>query len=302
MATVYQLPGGALPPNTVAYNRWIIWPQLVQAVTLRPWWGWGIGQVSTAHNAVVDAYPMSESYTYAHNVLLDLALGLGLPLTALFVLVLSLWAWARVRSINHHSTWYCMAIVIPVAAHSLVEFPFAYAYFLAPVMFAIGAIEGLTGQPPAMVMPAISARVFLTAVTVLLVWSSVEYLAIEEDFRIVRFESLRVGQTPRDYERPSVHVFTQLDALLRGGRLAPRPNMPKEDIELTKTVALRYPWPATQNRYALALALNGNSAEATRQLRVMRAQHGERAYAKIKDAWTTLANEQFPQLRVLQLP
>jgi hypothetical protein len=78
--------------------------------------------------------------------------------------------------------------------------------------------------------------------------------------------------------------------------------MPKEDIELTKTVALRYPWPATQNRYALALALNGNSAEATRQLRVMRAQHGERAYAKIKDAWTTLANEQFPQLRVLQLP
>ncbi|MBK7313053.1 MAG: hypothetical protein IPI80_04405 [Burkholderiales bacterium] len=51
--------------------------------------------------------------------------------------------------------------------------------------------------------------------------------------------------------------------MLYGGRVTPRPGMPEQEIELVKIVASRYPWPATQNRYALALALNGNPAEAT---------------------------------------
>ncbi len=302
MAEVFQLPGGTLPPNVVAYNRWIIWPQLVQAVLLRPWWGWGLGQVSAAHNAVVDAYSVSEAYTYAHNILLDLALGMGLPLAMLLMLVFGVWLWRRIQAVQQLGTWYCLALVIPAAVHSLVEFPFAYAYFLVPVMYALGALEGQLGTKPALRLPVKPVGIGLLMATTLLIWSSVEYLDIEDDFRIVRFEALRVGQTPHDYQRPTVRIFTQLDALLHGGRIVPRPQMPAQELELARTVALRYPWPATQNRYALSLALNGNTLEAVRLLRVMRAQHGERAYAKIKEAWTTLSTEQYPQLCVLQLP
>jgi hypothetical protein len=97
-------------------------------------------------------------------------------------------------------------------------------------------------------------------------------------------------------------LLSQLNALLTGGRLNPRPAMPEQEIELAKVVALRYPWPATQNRYALALALNGNPVEATRQLRVMRALHGAKAYAKLKAEWVTLANEKYPQLNAIELP
>ncbi|WP_413857737.1 Wzy polymerase domain-containing protein [Candidatus Aalborgicola defluviihabitans] len=45
-------------------------------------------------------------------------------------------------------SWYCLAVVVPVAVHSMVEFPFAYAYFLVPVMFALGALDGHLGWPP----------------------------------------------------------------------------------------------------------------------------------------------------------
>ncbi len=286
----------------VAYNRWIIWPQLVQAILLRPWFGWGVGQVSTAHNAVVDAYPVSEPYTYAHSIVLDFGLGFGLPLTLLFVLVVGVWLWRRVHATKQLKSWFCVALMVPVAVHSLVEFPFAYAYFLVPVMFALGTLEADLGSNPVFQLHTKSVIGGLFLGLGLFIWLAIEYVRIEEDFRIVRFEALRFGQTPSDYERPNVYFLTQLAALLHGGRIVPRPNMPVEEIELARAVALRFPWPATQNRYALSLALNGNPAEALRQLRVMRAQHGKKAYANTKQAWAEMAKEKYPQLGELQMP
>ena len=39
-----------------------------------------------------------------------------------------------------------------------------------------------------------------------------------------------------------------------------------------------------------------------RQLRVMRALHGEKSYEQIKSGWTLLADEKYPQLQALKLP
>lgn len=75
-----------------------------------------------------------------------------------------------------------------------------------------------------------------------------------------------------------------------------------ERLDLARQVALRYPWPATQNRYALSLALNGNTEEALRQLRVIRALHGEKTYAEIRLNWEVLGKDKYPQLRELKLP
>lgn len=288
--------------DTVAYNRWIIWPQLVQAILLRPWFGWGVGQVSVAHNAVADVYPVSEPYAYAHNIVLDLAVGIGLPLSLLLVLLVSVWVRRRFHSAKQLKPWYCVALMVPVAVHSLVEFPFAYAYFLVPVMFVLGALEAELGSKSVLQFSAKSLVAGLVISTGVLIWLAIEYVRIEEDFRIVRFEALRFGQTPSSYERPSIVLLTQLDALLHGGRIVPRPNMPEQEIELARAVALRFPWPATQNRYALSLALNGNQAEAMRQLRVMRAQHGKNAYRNIKQGWVVMAAEKYPQLGELPIP
>jgi O-antigen ligase len=298
----FVLPGAGSEVPAKAFLRWVVWPQLIEALLQRPWSGWGLGQVSTAHNAVVHAYPFSEPYTFAHNLVLDLALGVGIPLAGLLVLVTGVWLWRRLRSASQLVPWYCLAVVLPVAVHSMLEFPFAYAYFLAPVMFAIGALEGALGAKPAFSLGVKPVAAMLFAATAVMAWSAVEYLSIEEDFRIVRFEALQVGTTPVSYQRPHVVLLTQLDALLHGGRIVPKPGMNTDEMALSRKVALRFPWPATQNRYALALALNGNPDEAVRQLKVLRALHGEKTYGKVKDTWGNLANEKYPQLRDLRLP
>jgi len=298
-AFVLQISG--VEVNTKAGMRLVVWPQLLEAVARRPWWGWGLNQVPKAHNAVAHAYALSDPFSYSHNILLDLALGVGVPLTALLVLATGVWLWRRVRIANSLPPWYCLALMLPVAMHSMLEFPFAYAYFLVPVMFVLGVLEGAAGSKPVFRIGVRSAAALLLGVSALAAWSVVEYVAIEEDFRVARFEALRVGQTPADYQNPDIVLLTQLGALLNGARISPKPGMTVDELALAKKVALRYPWTATQNRYALSLALNGDPEEAVRQLRVMRAMHGEKTYQKIKANWKDLAHK-YPQLLEIKLP
>jgi hypothetical protein len=186
--------------------------------------------------------------------------------------------------------------------HSLLEFPYTYAYFLAPVLFLLGMLERSAGGTTRVRVGAAAAGGLLLVFTGALLWSAVEYLRIEEDFRIVRFEQLRVGHTPVEYHRPEVVLFTQLGTLLTGSRIELRPSMPPEDMEQLKALALRYPWTATQYRYAVALALNGNPQEANRQFRVIRAQRGEIVYRRLKNEFEELAQSRYPQLSEISLP
>lgn len=262
--------------------RMDVWPQLIEAALQRPWVGWGIRQTAEAHNAVAHAYSFSLPFSYSHNLLIDLVLWVGVPTTSVLVIMTTVWLWRRTRVIQSPVPWYGFAVALPLAVHSMLEFPFAYAYFLAPAMLGLGAMEGALGTQTKTRLGLKAATGLLLLTSVLTVWSAVEYLRAEEDFRVARFELLRIGHTPDDYDRPSIILLTQLGALADATRIEPEFGMPAEDLDLLKKVALHYPWSGTQYRYALALALNDHPIEAARQLRVLRAQHGEKTYLKLR--------------------
>jgi hypothetical protein len=193
-------------------------------------------------------------------------------------------------------------VAAPLATHSMLELPFAYAYFLAPVLFLLGVLEASTGAKPVAsigLKPILGALLVLSA---LMIGSVVEYFEIEEDFRVVRFEQLRIGHTAADHHPPEVRLLTQLGALLSGSRIPLRAAMPPEEMEQLRKLAMRYPWVATQYRYALALALNGQQAEAARQFQVIRRQRDEKLYRKIRNEIRELAKSRYPELRTLDLP
>ena len=292
----------AMRLNTRVGTRLVVWPQLWQAVLQRPWFGWGLREVSEAHNAVVHAFAESEPFTYAHNIALDLAIGLGLPLALMLLVAAASWLLVRMRDTKDTISWYCLAMALPLAVHSLLEFPYAYAYLLVPVMLLVGVLEERQATPQTIRVPWLLALVTSAVMSAAMAWSVKEYIAVEEDFRIARFEAARIGSTPNEYDRPHIVLLTQMSALLEGARIEPSSGMSPERIELARKVAMRYPWPATLNRYALSLALNGNPDEAIRQLNVLRALHGIKNYTNIKKHWQALAKEKFPQLADLTLP
>ncbi len=288
--------------NVSGGTRLVVWPQIVEAILQRPWFGWGVRQVSQAHNAVVHAYPTSEPFTYAHSVILDMAVGVGLPLTAAVVVIVAIWLFKRATAVKSLHAWYCIALVLPFAVHSMVEFPFAYSYFLLPIMLAIGALECAVAPDQVFRISKKFATTVVVVVGILMAWSVDEYVRIEEDFRVARFEALHLGNTPADYQRPHIVLLTQLDGLLEVSRIVPRPNMTTARIALLRNVAMRFPWTATQNRYALALALNDEHEEAHRQIKVMRAMHGEITHKVLMESWKHLAVTTYPQLMEFVTP
>lgn len=276
--------------------RAVVWPQLLAAALQRPWFGWGLREVSEAHNAVLDAYSVGEPFSYAHNIVLDFAIGIGLPLTVLLFTVVTVWGVLRVRAVRSLLPWYCIAMALPFATHSMLEYPFAYAYFLLPVMLAIGVLERELAIGQVFRVSRWVAIALLSITTAVMAWTVWDYVRVEEDFRIVRFEARNVGKTPADYGRPNIVLLTQMSAMLEASRIVPERDMAPERIELSRKAAMRFPWTATQNRYALSLALNGNPDEARRQIKVMRAMHGEGTHRGIMRNWQELADAKYPEL------
>jgi O-antigen ligase len=276
--------------------RTTVWQQLIAALLVHPWFGWGLGGVSAALNAVLDQYPNGAPFTYAHNVFLDLLIGFGIPFGAAISLGLCIWFVVRVCRKPSLLSWFLIALLIPISIHSVLEFPFAYAYFLVPTGLVIGLLEYEHKKiARCQIGIPLSVGVLLAGIAIGAITLN-DYLQAEDDFRVARFEALRVGETPTDYQRPRMLLLDQMDAMIRATRTVPKPGMGEEEIAILRMASRQYPWTAIQNRYALALALNGDIVEAGRQLKVMRAMHGEKLYEAIRLQWDYLASTKYPQL------
>lgn len=300
LAAAFWFLGDGAGVNVTTSGRIAMWSQLLQAVALRPWLGWGVVQVAEAQNAVAHAYPEVMAATFSHNVLLDLALWLGLPAAGLCAWMVLAWSWPRLRAARSPAAVFCVALVLPMAIQSLTEFPYAYAYFIVPAFFALGLLDAWTAPAARLRLSRRLALPLVGAALALHLWAAVEYTRIEEDFRVARFEALNMGTTPSDYAAPRVMILTQLGALLHATRMKPRPGMTEDELELLESVAMLYPWGAPNFNYLTALALNGRVAEAKRQLEVLRALHG----AKIHDALVARLEEmavEHPALKQLSL-
>lgn len=301
-ARVMMTAGGGATRIAEKGVRLEVWTQLVEALMLKPWAGWGVLQTPTAQNAVVHKYALAEAFSYSHNLALDLAIWVGIPLALVLVVAALTWMGRRVSQAVGLLPWYCVAVSLPVLVHAMLEFPYAYAYFLVPTLFAAGALEGLLRAAPALRIGRWASGACLAVFGATALWSVVEYSAIEEDFRVMRFEVMRIGSRPPEHVIPNVRLFTQLGAVLDSGRIELRPAMPAEELELLRRTAVRYAWSAPQYRYAIALALNGNENEAIRQLQVIRLMDGERMYARLKVGLRELGETKYPQLLTLKLP
>jgi len=283
-------------------ERWLIWKQVAYAIGQAPWLGYGWNLTPTANAVGALAYPGSTTYTNAHNIVLDLMVWCGIPLGLLLTGVMAYWGISRMWAVKQPGAVLAMAALLPIAVHSLLEFPFAYAYFLISAGFFVGIVEAAH----------IPARTVLIKVrwlwAVLGIWAGVggyivyEYFQIEEDFRIVRFENLRVGATPASYEVPHVWMLSHMAAMLKAARQVPRPDMPVDELENLRRVSDRFAYGAIRFKYAQALGLNGDPAGASKQMEITHGMYGDYFYNACRDELARLANEKYPQLAAIKAP
>lgn len=288
-------------------ERLAIWKQVIAGIAEAPWFGYGWRQTGTAQRAGVELVPGNLPTDYAHNIALDVLAWAGLPLGILLLLLGVWWVLRTIRDLKNSTEFLLFSATIPFLVHSMVEFPFTYAFFLFPISWIFGFLHARQMPRQFRAMSAENRFEKLLPIVGLLSFAILcglvtkEYLAAEEDFRIMRFEMRKVGARPVDYQAPRLMLLTQLDDLLKIGRLNPIRGMSQIEIERLRKANLSRHWGALDVKYMVALGINGQPAEATKQLREIRALYGPEFYRLVSSELRTLRSEKYPELILVEI-
>ena len=125
-------------------SRGVLWSNVLDLIALRPWLGWGWGELDYAH--YVTLFPGERFCTLldnAHNLPLHLAVELGVPAALLLcggaaALVWRARPWAESKP-PRHLAW---GVLLMVGAHSLLEFPLWYGPFQLAALCALALLTG----------------------------------------------------------------------------------------------------------------------------------------------------------------
>jgi O-antigen ligase len=120
-------------------GRGILWDNVLHLIALKPWLGWGWGELHYAHFITLYAGErFVDIMGNAHNLPLHLAVELGVPVSISFCvavlwLVLRAQPW-RERRANRQLAWSVLAVI---GVHSLLEYPLWYGPFQLAAVLAV---------------------------------------------------------------------------------------------------------------------------------------------------------------------
>jgi O-antigen ligase len=120
-------------------SRITLWSNVLHLITLKPWLGWGWGELDYAH--FMTPYPgarFCDILDNAHNLPLHLAVELGLPVAVLACagaawLVVRARPWRETRPVRQRA-W---AVLVLLGVHSLLEYPLWYGPFLTACLLCM---------------------------------------------------------------------------------------------------------------------------------------------------------------------
>lgn len=286
------------------------WAAMLAAIGEEPWLGYGWQQVSAAHVRLADSRPfVGESIDHSHNLFLDLLIWNGLFVGLLLCGIVVWWFASRLAGCRDATTFWLLAALLGLAAHSMVEYPLSFAYFLIPMGYWIGAVDAIQGRARWFVRSEwLRAGGLIFAVV--LGWLAFDYMKAEQGYRLLRLESARIGVTGLTTPPPDLQLLTQLEAFQRFAHTEPGAGMSAEQLDQMRKVSERYAYPPSLFRYALAQGLNGHPTGAAltllRLCRIhppVRCDEGREAWADLQRRHSTLRAVEYPsfnQVHVLK--
>lgn len=257
-----------------------IYNQLLWAISDAPWTGYGWMQTAYAQSIAAAHVFGGVETDFAHNIVIDFLVWFGIPLGSMLLLsfcftVTSNW---RRSTIQYKQAY---VVLVPFVVHSLLEFPFAYAFFLLPVGLVLGYLgTQAVAKNDAYSMPIrnrYAAFVSLFAVTTLLALTVCnDYLGLAEDFRVLRFENRNVGKVPPSFQPSAPLVLTDLRYMMEVIRFTPRPGKGSEEVERLREYVLRAHNPSAHVKLISQDILDGKFQNMTGEVQRFRNLYGEK--------------------------
>ncbi len=130
-------------------SRRVMWHNVLHLIALKPWLGWGWGELDYAHFMTLYPGPrFCEILGNAHNLPLHLAVELGVP-AALLAFGLLIWLICRLRPWREsqpyrQAAWMVLGMIL---LHSLLEYPLWYGPFQLAVLLSVWMLLPTRSMP-----------------------------------------------------------------------------------------------------------------------------------------------------------
>ena len=178
------------------------------AIMDKPWLGYGWNQTSVAQTSVTLKYPLDIWLEYSHNLFLDLIVWTGIPIGLSIIGLIIIWFLQTFKKINTLNQLLYFFIITAFLIHCMLEYPFAYAYFLVPIGLYVGMLhqqlyETKNVRAKSLVMTVISILI----ITIIII--SRDYFVLSDKRTIYTSESLFSEQVKPTFSK--VLVLNALD-------------------------------------------------------------------------------------------
>ena len=178
----------------------------------------------------------------------------------------------------------------------MLEFPYAYIYFLLPLGLMIGAVEILSPAPAgAWRMPRMAHAALVIAAAALGLTVAIEYVRLDRDMREMRLSYMGLEPLKSPDEAPSVIVLDHLRAFLVLARTPASADLTAEQLVSLKDTVDRFPHPPLLIRYAVIAARHGDTAGAKDAMDRLCRLHSTPACAGAFREWNGFAAK-YPEL------
>ena len=263
----------------------------VDAAMRAPLFGYGWSQTAVAQLAVAaDHGKLGGIFMHAHNLFLDLVIWCGVPLGGLLSAAIIYWFIGKTRAVTDARDAILVTFVGVVGWHAMLELPLHYAYMLLPTGVVVGVLNSRLSEPVITYWPRWKFAAVWVLATSLLVVITRDYLRIEENFYVLRFERARIGSKPTEPPR-SVLILDHMNEFLRLGRTPAKRNMTPDELVWMHKAAYAYPGLANLFNLATAFAWNGKTWEAQTLVNSLRGVTSVVQYAQLRGVWQKAARE-----------
>lgn len=235
-------------------GRLEIWNAMWVAFLEKPWLGYGWLQTASAHLDVAEKVPRGSDLNiieYSHNIILDFLIWIGLPGS---IIVATTFAASLIKIYLHSGKIEQTPIFFAGASiiiHGLVEYSYAYAYFLIPLAIFLGLASQKSNlrqvKVPKKWITAIASINICTGIAIIY-----DYARIEEGFVEARFSQSEFGKHLPQTTTPNLLILNQIETYHQAIAFKDWKNIDATQVEIFKKVYRRYGSPPAIYAYAKA--------------------------------------------------
>ncbi len=279
------------------------WMMLLRGAALNPWLGYGWNQVVAAQLALEKTPAVLDHMLFAqsHNVFIDLIIWCGFPLGLLLGAALLAFSLKCIsQRLDAQMLPFCVAFVA-FGIHSLLEYPFQYAYFLFPAMLCLGVLHSSVARKSRRsftrwaVVPLIVTYAMVGGAII------VDAFRMEDSWRAVRLRVSGIWISEEQARLPEIPMLSHMRQVFIAEKYELRAPMPTQDVEWLKTVVNVLPSSLNMMKLSAVLAIQGRLDESRQwQEKICRLAPISQCQT-IGQRWKVLEG-QFPELAKVPWP